>query len=93
MTADRESETHAALERVLAAGEAVLAAGGPALDAVTEAVCALEDEPLFNAGRGAVFTRDGGHEMDAAIMVGGIARAGAVAGICGPRNPSGSPGR
>nr|8DQM_A Chain A, Isoaspartyl aminopeptidase [Roseivivax halodurans]8DQM_C Chain C, Isoaspartyl aminopeptidase [Roseivivax halodurans]8DQM_E Chain E, Isoaspartyl aminopeptidase [Roseivivax halodurans]8DQM_G Chain G, Isoaspartyl aminopeptidase [Roseivivax halodurans] len=87
MTAEREAATHAALGRVLSAGEAVLSGGGSALDAVTEAVAALEDEPLFNAGRGAVFTRDGKHEMDAAVMVGRDRSAGAVAGICGPRNP------
>lgn len=87
MTPEREAAYHAALDRVLAAGEAVLAADGTALDAVAAAVCALEDEPLFNAGRGAVFTRDGRHEMDAAIMDGRDRRAGAVAGVCGPRNP------
>lgn len=87
MTPTREAAYHAALARVLAAGEAVLAADGTALDAVTAAVTALEDEPLFNAGHGAVFTRDGTHEMDAAIVDGQGRRAGAVAGICGPRNP------
>lgn len=87
MTIESEARYHAALERVLAVGEAVLAADGSALDAVEATVCALEDEPLFNAGRGAVFTRDGRHEMDAAIMDGRDRRAGAVAGICGPRNP------
>lgn len=87
MTPEREAACHAALDRVLAAGEAVLAADGAALDAVTAAVCALEDEPLFNAGRGAVFNRDGRHEMDAAIMDGRDRRAGAVAGVFGPSNP------
>lgn len=87
MTPEREARTHAALERVLAAGEAVLAADGSALDAVEAAVCALEDEPLFNAGRGAVFTRDGTHEMDASIMDGRDRSAGAIAGLNGPRNP------
>jgi beta-aspartyl-peptidase (threonine type) len=87
MTSDREAAYHGALARVLQAGEAVLAADGTALDAVTAAVTALEDEPLFNAGRGAVFTEDGTHEMDAAIVDGQGRRAGAVAGICGPRNP------
>ena len=87
MTPEREAAYHAALERVLEAGEAVLSAAGGALDAVTAAVCALEDEPLFNAGRGAVFTRDGRHEMDASVMDGRDRRAGAVAGIFGPRNP------
>jgi beta-aspartyl-peptidase (threonine type) len=87
LSPQREAEIHAALERALAVGTAVLAADGSALDAVTEAVCALEDEPLFNAGRGAVFTRDGRHEMDAAIMDGRDGAAGGVAGVCGPRNP------
>jgi len=87
MTPEAERRYHAALDRVLAVGEAVLAADGSALDAVEASVCALEDEPLFNAGRGAVFTRDGRHEMDAAIMDGRDRSAGAVAGICGPRNP------
>ena len=61
--------------------------GGSALDAVTQAVVALEDDPLFNAGRGAVFTSAGTHEMDAAVMEGRDHRAGAVAGIFGPKNP------
>lgn len=87
MTRDGEAAYHAALARVLAAGEAVLAGGGAALDAVTAAVVALEDEPLFNAARGAVFTREGTHEMDAAIMEGRARQAGAVAGIAGVRNP------
>ena len=87
MTPEREAAYHTVLARALAAGEAVLRAGGAALDAVTEAVVALEDEPLFNAGRGAVFTSDGKQEMDAAIMDGRDRRAGAVAGIFGPRNP------
>lgn len=87
MTAEREAAVHAALERVLASGESVLTGGGTAVEAVEVAVAALEDEPLFNAGRGAVFTRDGTHEMDAAIMDGRDRRAGAVAGVCGPRNP------
>ena len=87
MTASREAACHAALARVMEAGETVLAQDGSALDAVAAAVCALEDEPLFNAGRGAVFTRDGTQEMDAAIMDGRDRRAGAVAGVFGPRNP------
>ena len=87
MSAEREAQTQEALERVLNAGERVLADNGSALDAVTAAVCALEDEPLFNAGRGAVFTREGRHEMDAAVMEGLERQAGAIAGICGPKNP------
>jgi len=78
---------HAALRVALAAGWAVLRDGGTALDAVTASVCALEDEPLFNAARGAVFTDAGTLEMDAAIMDGRDRRAGALAGICGPRHP------
>ena len=78
---------HAGLRRALLAGHAILARGGSALDAVTESVVALEDDPLFNAGRGAVFTASGTQEMDAAIMDGRDCRAGAVAGIWGPRNP------
>jgi len=87
MTAEDEAARHAALDIALAAGEAVLAGDGAALDAVTAAVCALEDEPLFNAGRGAVFTREGRQEMDAAIMDGRERRTGAVAGLFGPKHP------
>ena len=87
MTSEREAEYHAALERALRAGEAVLETDGSALDAVTQAVCALENEPLFNAGRGAVFTRNKQQEMDASIMDGSNRQAGAVAGIFGPKNP------
>lgn len=56
MTPEKEAAYHAALRRVLDAGQAVLCDGGLAIDAVTAAVVVLEDEPLFNAGRGAVFT-------------------------------------
>jgi len=87
MSPEREGAYHAALARVLAVGETVLSRNGTALDAVTVAVETLENEPLFNAGRGAVFTRDGTHEMDAAIMDGRGRGAGAVAGIAGVRNP------
>jgi len=87
LDAERERGFHLALRQILQRGESVLAGGGSALDAVTEAVCALEDDPLFNAGRGAVFNAAGHHEMDAAVMEGANRRAGAVAGIFGPRNP------
>lgn len=87
MSGEREAACLRGLDQALTLGEAVLRDGGTALDAVTEAICALEDDPLFNAGRGAVFTRVGTHEMDAAIMDGRSLEAGAVAGICGPRNP------
>jgi beta-aspartyl-peptidase (threonine type) len=78
---------HAALRAALAAGFAVLQGGGSALDAVTAAVTRLEDDELFNAGRGAVFTSAGRLEMDAGIMDGAARAAGAVAGVCGPKNP------
>jgi beta-aspartyl-peptidase (threonine type) len=78
---------HAGLRRAIAAGRAILAGGGTALDAVIASVVALEDDPLFNAGRGAVFTSAGTQEMDAAVMDGCGHRAGAVAGIFGPKNP------
>lgn len=87
MNADREAAYHAGLRRALEAGRSVLADGGAALDAVTAAVMALEDEPLFNAGRGAVYTSEGKQEMDAAVMDGQTHAAGAVAGIFGPKNP------
>lgn len=87
MTPEAEARYHAGLRESLAAGHRVLADGGTALDAVTAAVMALEDNPLFNAGRGAVFTRAGVQEMDAAVMRGQDRAAGAVAGIMGPRNP------
>lgn len=83
----RAAATHAALREALEAGAAVLRADGSALDAVSAAVMALEECALFNAGHGAVFNRDGRHEMDAAVMDGRTRAAGAVAGICGPRNP------
>jgi L-asparaginase / beta-aspartyl-peptidase len=86
-TLDRAPFYHEGLRRALAAGRDILAAGGSALDAVTRAVVALEDDPLFNAGRGSVFTAAGTQEMDASVMDGRDHRAGAVAGIFGPRNP------
>ena len=87
MTPEMEAAYHAGLRTALLAGHKVLAAGGPAMDAVTAAVMALEDDALFNAGHGAVFTSAGKNEMDAAVMDGHTRAAGAVAGICGPRNP------
>ncbi len=87
MTPEKEAAYKAGLARAVAAGEDVLRQDGTAMDAVTAAVCALEDEPLFNAGRGAVFTTEGAQEMDACVMDGRDRSAGAVAGIFGPRNP------
>jgi L-asparaginase / beta-aspartyl-peptidase len=85
--ASRPVAYHRGLHGALEAGREVLAAGGNALEAVTRAVATLEDDPLFNAGRGSVFTAAGTQEMDAAVMDGRNRRAGAVAGIFGPRNP------
>ena len=87
MTAETEAGYRAGLRTALLAGHGVLADGGSAVEAVTRAVMALEDDPHFNSGRGAVFTTDGRQEMDAAIMDGRDRAAGAVAGIMGPRNP------
>ncbi len=76
-----------ALARAVEAGAEVLRGAGTALDAVEAAIRVLEDEPLFNAGRGAVFTADGRVELDAAIMNGATLAAGAVAGVTRTRNP------
>lgn len=86
-----DAEAVAAHEAVLAAardaGRAVLVAGGSAVDAVTAAVAVLEDDPHFNAGRGAVFTYHGTNELDAAIMDGRARDAGAVACVTHTKNP------
>jgi L-asparaginase / beta-aspartyl-peptidase len=87
LTPELEAAHHAGLRTALQAGYAVLTAGGTAVDAVTAAVVALEDDPLFNAGRGSVFTAAGAIEMDAGVMDGRDRAAGAVAGVIGPRNP------
>lgn len=76
LTPEMAEARHEGLRRALRAGWAVLSAGGSALDAVTGAVMALEDDPLFNAGHGAVLTDAGTIEMDAAIMTGVDRRAG-----------------
>lgn len=87
MTPEREREYLDALERILSAGQAILAAGGSSLDAVTEAVRLLEECPLFNAGKGSVFTHAGTHELDASIMDGATLGFGAVANVQRVRNP------
>ncbi|HEY0017655.1 MAG TPA: isoaspartyl peptidase/L-asparaginase [Longimicrobium sp.] len=84
---ERQAEYRAALTRALMAGHAVLAGGGTSLDAVEAAINVMEDDPLFNAGRGAVITADGRIELDAAVMDGATLRAGAVAGLHTVRNP------
>lgn len=87
MTAEQEQAYRDGLTQALEAGRVVLERQGSAIDAVTAAVMALEDDPLFNAGRGAVYTTKRTQEMDAAIMDGRDRNAGAVAGIFGPRHP------
>ncbi len=84
---EQEAAYRAALTRVTEAGAQVLKAGGRALDACETAVRLLEDDPLFNAGRGAVFTAEGRNELDAAIMEGRTLAAGAVAGVTRARHP------
>lgn len=83
----RERRYHEGLRAALDAGREILDRGGTSLDAVARAVAVLEDDPLFNAGRGAVCTHDGQHELDAAIMEGDGLRAGAVCGLRHVRNP------
>ena len=87
MTAELEQRYRGGLARALSAGYAVLQDKGTSLDAVTRAVTLLEDEPLFNAGHGAVFTLEGKNELDASIMEGGTLKAGAVCGVTRIRNP------
>ncbi len=87
LTPAKEAAYRAGLAEALRAGGAVLDRGGPALDAVAAAVRVLEDNPLFNAGRGAVFTAEGRNELDAAIMDGATQKAGAVAGVTRTRHP------
>jgi len=87
MTPDQEAAYRAGLAAALDAGYAVLEDGGTSLDAVTVAVRILEDDPLFNAGRGAVLTHEGTVELDASIMDGRTLAAGAIAGVAHIRNP------
>src|SRR5512139_2219804 len=87
LTPESDRTYRAGLERALRAGFEVLDKGGSSLDAVTVAVQALEDDPLFNAGRGAVLSANGLHELDASIMDGRDLSAGAVTGVRNVRNP------
>lgn len=87
MTPDKEAMYRAALDSALTIGETILKNGGTALDAVEKTVSYLEDCPLFNAGRGAVFTHEGKNELDASIMDGSNQKAGAVGGVTTVRNP------
>ena len=87
MSGEAERQYRAGLLEAIDAGYAVLHDGGTSLDAVTRAVVLLEDNPLFNAGRGSVFTLDGRNELDASIMEGRTLKAGAVCGLTRIRNP------
>ena len=87
MTPKKEAAYKKALQSALDIGYSILENGGTAISAVAETVVCLEDSPLFNAGKGSVFTADGTHEMDAAIMNGTNRNAGAVSLITGIKNP------
>ncbi|HEY1991525.1 MAG TPA: isoaspartyl peptidase/L-asparaginase, partial [Gammaproteobacteria bacterium] len=87
MTSEQDHAYRAALKRALEAGYAVLKRGGKSLDAVQAAIRVMEDDPLFNAGKGAVFDHAGKNELDAAIMDGTTLKAGAVAGVQHVKNP------
>lgn len=87
MTPEDERDARAALELALRRGHTELKAGKSAVDAVTAAITVLEDDPHFNAGRGAVFTHDGRNELDTSIMDGRTRKAGAAAGVHRVKNP------
>jgi len=87
MTPEKEAAYRKALDKALEHGYRILETGGSAVDAVEASVKSLEDSPLFNAGKGSVFTAVGTHEMDAAIMEGKDLQAGAVTLIAGIKNP------
>lgn len=87
MTAAQQQAYETTLKAAVDAGYQVLAGGGSSLDAVTTAVLHLEDSPLFNAGKGAVYTYEGLHELDASVMRGDTLQAGAIAGVKTVKNP------
>lgn len=87
MTPERRAEYEAALQVALDAGAKVLAEGGSAMDAIKAAIIPMEDSPLFNAGKGAVFTWEGTNELDSSIMDGRDRSAGAIAGVKTVKNP------
>ncbi len=87
LTPENDRAYRAGLERALRAGFEILASGGLALDAVVESVRVLEDDPLFNAGRGAVLAANGLHELDASVMDGRDLRAGAITGVRHVQSP------
>ena len=87
LTPEREKEFRAKLEEAVLAGYKALQAGKSSMDAVEIAINIMEDSPLFNAGKGAVFTHDGKNELDASVMDGKTLAAGAVAGLRHVKNP------
>lgn len=87
LTPQEEADVRQALEAALRAGHAKLLAGSPPVEAVTAAITVLEDDPHFNAGRGAVFTHDGRNELDTSLMEGATGKAGAAAGLHRVKNP------
>jgi beta-aspartyl-peptidase (threonine type) len=87
MTPEKEAAYRAGLEEALRAGYAVLERGGTSMDACIAAVRVMEDSPLFNAGKGAVYTADEKHELDASVMDGATLKAGAVAAVMRVKNP------
>src|SRR5437016_7294730 len=87
MTPQREREYRAGIENALRVGWEILQRGGSSLDATEAVVRTFEDDPLFNAGKGSVFTAAGTNEMDAAIMDGKTLKAGAVAAVQHIKNP------
>lgn len=87
MTTEQQQEYIQVLNHVLYAGDSVLSHGGTCLDAVEKAIILMEDSPLFNAGKGAVFTHDGLVELDASVMDGKTLKAGAIAAVRDIKNP------
>ena len=87
ITPEQDLTIRAVLAKALAAGSQILEDGGTAIDAITATIMILEDDPNFNAGKGAVFTWDRTNELDSSIMDGSDLSAGAVAGINGTKNP------
>lgn len=87
MSPQMEEEYRSVLKKVLQSGENILSNGGSSNDAVVEVISLMENSPLFNAGKGAVFTHDGKNELDASIMNGTDLNAGAVAGVTRVKNP------
>jgi beta-aspartyl-peptidase (threonine type) len=87
LTPELDKEYRASLQIALSTGKKILFDGGSALDAVEQTIRTMEDNPLFNAGKGAVFTHEGRNELDAAIMDGSNLGAGAVAGVMDIKNP------